>query len=478
MQHIKLARDRRKQKLRIKIAIVFFAALSIMLGVWLHYSSKDPVLTPSSNSPQTPSVNTMTEASQSNQTESSASSSIDATSFYDPNVKDDESDEIEAEPKIDLTGLPENARDALLSLFDGLEQAIKIKNQFAHTVANGDTLKDILELSGLEPDAYLPLLDEYPELKKLRAGQQIYWITDNQNELEYLNWLVSEREERIYERDENRKFKHRIIKKQSVWKREILKGKIEGSFNSSLHSLGLQSRQINQLSSALQWQTNLKKLKKGDKFALYISREYIEDKLTGQGNVEAIHIVTGGKSYYAIQASNGRFYNNQGETLSKGFARYPLQRQGRISSPFNPRRKHPITGRISPHKGVDFSLPVGSPVIAPADGTVEKVAYQASGAGRYIIVRHSKEYQTVYMHLSKSLVKAGQTIKKGQRIALSGNTGRSTGPHLHYEFHINGRPVNPMTVKLPNSSRGLANAERKQFLVRAKEIERKLKITP
>ena len=177
-----------------------------------------------------------------------------------------------------------------------------------------------------------------------------------------------------------------------------------------------------------------------------------------------------------MQATNGRYYSQQGETLGKGFARYPLQRQARVSSPFNPNRRHPVTGRIRPHKGVDFSVPQGTPIIAPADGVVEKVAYQAGGAGRYIVVRHGREYQTVYMHLSKPLVRAGQEIKKGERIALSGNTGISTGPHLHYEFHINGRAVNPLTVKLPGTSSGMGTAERKQFLVRAREAERMLKL--
>ena len=120
-------------------------------------------------------------------------------------------------------------------------------------------------------------------------------------------------------------------------------------------------------------------------------------------------------------------------------------------------------------------MPTGTPVIAPADGTVEKIAYQAYGAGRYIVIRHSREYQTVYMHLSRPLVKAGQSVKKGERIALSGNTGGSTGPHLHYEFHITGRPVEAVTGELPGGSRGMATAERKAFLVKASEAERLLK---
>lgn len=221
--------------------------------------------------------------------------------------------------------------------------------------------------------------------------------------------------------------------------------------------------------------SEFEKTKKGTQFAILVSREYLGDKLTGQGNVEALRISSGGKNYYAVQAANGRYYNQQGETLGKGFARYPLQRQARVSSPFNPNRRHPVTGRIRPHKGVDFSVSQGTPVIAPADGIVEKVAYQAGGAGRYVMLRHGREYQTVYMHLSKSLVKAGQTVKKGERIALSGNTGISTGPHLHYEFHINGRAVNPLTVKLPGTSSGMTSAERKQFLVRVREAEKMLK---
>ena len=362
-----------------------------------------------------------------------------------------------------------------MNILDVADQAIRIKDQFSHTVVKGDSLKDVLELSGLEDDTSKQLIATYPELKYLQAGQQFYWILNNDGELEYLNWLVSQKKEHIYELQSDGKFNRQILEKKSVWKREVLRGEMDGSFVNSLKKLGLDNRQIYQLTSALQWQVSLKQLKKDTKISILVSREYLEEKRTGQGNVEAIHIMTGGKGYYAIQAANGRYYNRQGETLGKGFARYPLQRQARVSSPFNPRRLHPVTGRVAPHKGVDFSMPIGTLVIAPADGTVEKIAYQANGAGRYVVIRHSREYQTVYMHLSRPLVKAGQSVKKGERIALSGNTGRSTGPHLHYEFHINGRPVNPLTVKLPGGSSGMATAERKQFLVKADEVERLLR---
>ncbi|OOF41582.1 peptidase M23 [Rodentibacter mrazii] len=481
MQHVKLARDRRKRKSRIKAAIFFVALALIFSGVMLELkdsaesepsvqSNLEPEMVDDVQyQPLKPEENVqISPASEQSHTE-------DATSYDDElQAQDDEAEEVK--PEFDeLNDLPQDAQDALSGLLDVADQALRITHQFSHTVVRGDTLKDVLELSGLDDDTAKGLIASYPELKNLRAGQQFYWILDKSDQLEYLNWLVSEKEERIYERVEEGKFKRQILEKQSVWKKEVLKGKVSGSFAASLRSLGLEARQISQLSSALQWQVSLRKLKKDTKFSVLVSREYLGDKLTGQGNVEAIHILADGKSYYAIQAANGRYYNQQGETLGKGFARYPLQRQARVSSGFNPNRRHPVTGRVRPHKGVDFSVPQGTPVIAPADALVEKVAYQAGGAGRYVVLRHGREYQTIYMHLSRPLVRAGQTVKKGERIALSGNTGISTGPHLHYEFHINGRAVNPLSVKLPGTS-SMANAERKQFLRRAKEAERMLKL--
>nr|WP_282705874.1 murein DD-endopeptidase MepM [Haemophilus influenzae] len=472
VQHVKLARDRRKKRAYIKVGVFFVAILLILTGILLTIKDKsegNPIFS-TSDSGEYHELNTSP-----NENSTALQSDENATSYDDElQAKDDEVDEVKLSSD-DLDTLPQHAQDALNGLLDAADQAIRITNQFSYTVTEGDRLKDVLVLSGLDDSSVQPLITLDPELAHLKAGQQFYWILDKNDNLEYLNWLVSEKEERIYERLEDGKFKRQVIKKKSIWRKEVLKGEIQNSLNSSLREQGLDTRQISQLSNALQWQVSLRKLKKGTQFAILVSREYLGDKLTGQGNVEALRISSGGKNYYAVQAANGRYYNQQGETLGKGFARYPLQRQARVSSPFNPNRRHPVTGRVRPHKGVDFSVSQGTPVIAPADGTVEKVAYQAGGAGRYVMLRHGREYQTVYMHLSKSLVKAGQIVKKGERIALSGNTGISTGPHLHYEFHINGRAVNPLTVKLPGTSSGMSSAERKQFLVRVREAEKMLK---
>ncbi|EQA06562.1 peptidase M23 family protein [Glaesserella parasuis 12939] len=399
-----------------------------------------------------------------------------ATSYEDE--LSDVDDEVEGQSAVvpESEKLSEEAESVLEDLLDIADQALRIQNQFSYIVTQGDQLKDVLEQSGLTHATAKALEKTFPQLAELKVGQQFYWILDNNGELEYMNWLISEKEEKIFERKAQDQFAVQTIQKKGVWQQDVIKGTIDGSFSASLKAVGLSQRQINQLANGLQWQISTNKLKKGDKFAILVKREYINGKVTDLGNVEAIHIISGKKSYYAIQADNGRYYNRHGETLGKGFARYPLPFTPRVSSHFNPRRLHPVTRRVAPHKGVDFAVRSGTPIIAPADGVVEHIAYQANGAGRYIKVRHGGQYTTVYMHLSRSLVKVGQSVKKGQRIALSGNTGRSTGAHLHYEFHINGRPVNPMTVKLPGIGSGMPDKERKAFLVKARNIETKLKL--
>lgn len=496
MQHVIFARDRRRKKNRVKAFVFLVIILSIFIGIALTLKR------PSSNSSEAqeipitlatqslPEVSTglshgepkyisidFTASAKEEQEQVNAEPVDENATSYEDELSDVD-DEVEGQSAVvpESEKLSEEAESVLEDLLDIADQALRIQNQFSYIVTQGDQLKDVLEQSGLTHATAKALEKTFPQLAELKVGQQFYWILDNNGELEYMNWLISEKEEKIFERKAQDQFAVQTIQKKGVWQQDVIKGTIDGSFSASLKAVGLSQRQINQLANGLQWQISTNKLKKGDKFAILVKREYINGKVTDLGNVEAIHIISGKKSYYAIQADNGRYYNRHGETLGKGFARYPLPFTPRVSSHFNPRRLHPVTRRVAPHKGVDFAVRSGTPIIAPADGVVEHIAYQANGAGRYIKVRHGGQYTTVYMHLSRSLVKVGQSVKKGQRIALSGNTGRSTGAHLHYEFHINGRPVNPMTVKLPGIGSGMPDKERKAFLVKARNIETKLKL--
>lgn len=485
MSRIIFARDRRRKKKKIRIFLFLMAVLSIGIGIALSLKKQTPLNASSQENviildnldndiiDDVENPNSDTEQAEKKQ---DLTEDPNATSYDDELAsEDDEEEGEEGKSKVLQEKLPEEAEQLISDIVNIADEALRIQDQFSYVVTKDDKLSDVLEQSGLGDDDARALILQYPELGKLEVGQQFYWVLDNFGELEYLNWLVSEKEERIYERQEHGKFSYQRIEKKGVWRQDVVEGEIQGSFTTSLRNVGLSDRQIKQLAVGLQSQIATSKLKNGDSFAILVRREYINDTVTDIGNVEGILIESGNKRYYAIQASDGRYYSNYGETLTKGFARQPLLFTARVSSPFNPRRLHPITKRVRPHNGVDFGVPMGTPIIAPSDGIVEHVAFQAKGAGRYIKIRHG-HITTVYMHLSKPLVKKGQTVRKGERIALSGNSGGSTGPHLHYEFHINGRPVNPMTVKLPGSGSDMASKDRKNFLERVKNVQAKLKL--
>ena len=152
--------------------------------------------------------------------------------------------------------------------------------------------------------------------------------------------------------------------------------------------------------------------------------------------------------------------------------RFPIPSSTKVSSGFNPHRVNPVTGRVMAHNGTDFSVHVGTPIQATGDAVVVK-ATRHPDMGIYVVLRHSGRYSSVYMHMSKSMVKPGQKVKMGQVIGLSGNTGRSTGPHLHYEFHVNNRPVNAMRVDLPMNE-PMQNKARSSLVAKIKEYKRML----
>lgn len=196
----------------------------------------------------------------------------------------------------------------------------------------------------------------------------------------------------------------------------------------------------------------------------------------GKGKIAAVefNLAKGGKIASYLNPSDNKYYDENGLSSNKSsFRRIPFNAKVRVTSNFNPGRRHPVLGTIRPHNGTDFGLPVGTPIVAPTDGVVDKAAYSRT-AGYYVVLRHRGGYSTVYMHLSKILVKQGQRVKLGANIARSGNTGRSTGPHLHYELRINGRPVNAMRVNLGSRDVEINSRQRKRFEKSIAEYKRDL----
>ncbi|MGP1956660.1 MAG: murein DD-endopeptidase MepM [Arsenophonus sp. NC-PE1-MAG3] len=341
-----------------------------------------------------------------------------------------------------------------------------------HIVSNGDNLTSILIQYGLDASDIAALSNQYRALRNLKIGQILSWKLNKDGKLQTLTWIISQRTTLVYARQgTSSTFNEEKQIRQGIWADKFIQGKINGNFTSSAINATLTYNEARVVSKALQSQIDLRKLKSGDKFSVLLSREILNGH-SEQSRLLGVHLVTNGKNYYAFRAENGHYYDSEANGLERGFLRYPTAKTFRISSPFSLRRVNPVTGRSTPHHGVDFSMPVGTPILAVGDGEVIMAKYSGA-AGNFITIRHGSQYSTRYMHLRKLLVKPGQRVKRGERIALSGNTGRTTGSHLHYELWFNHRAINPLTANLPYSG-GLTGKDRQLFLVSVKNNKLKL----
>lgn len=345
-----------------------------------------------------------------------------------------------------------------------------------YLVQSGDNLSSIFNKMSLSQDQMYELLKNKDAklFNQIRPGQELSFLIDSELTLQKISIKIDNIETVTFSSSKNG-YKSKIDRVISTWMPTIIAGRIRGSFYESAKKAGLSPNQAQRIVNIFQWQINFSKdLKQGDSFNAIISKEYISGSSTGKTEIKAVQINTGGRAHMVFLHENGQFYNERGESLEQGFLRIPLARTPRISSDFNLHRKHPITGRVSQHQGTDYAVPSGTTVIAPSGGTVIKVTKHPL-AGNYIVIRHGRQYTTRYLHLSRALVKEGDKVSRGQKIALTGNTGRSTGPHLHYEVHVNNKPVDPRTVKLPMAE-GLSGKSKKEFLTKVESYKKQLKL--
>lgn len=226
-------------------------------------------------------------------------------------------------------------------------------------------------------------------------------------------------------------------------------GEIQGSLYRSARKAGVSSSFIHKFAAIFRYKIDFSKdLKAGDRFKL-LTDNSLKNKKGAGGVILAARLYQKDEIHTAVRYSDGKYYTPEGKILGSSFSRYPLGKKGRVSSGFNPARKHPITGQIRPHNGTDWAVPVGTAIYAPADGVIVKAKTNHPAAGHFIEMRNGSRYVTRYLHLSKLHVKEGQKVRKGDLIGKTGNTGLSTGPHLHYELFIDGKAVDPMTARLP-----------------------------
>ena len=253
----------------------------------------------------------------------------------------------------------------------------------------------------------------------------------------------------VYHRINDDTYEYEEVVTPGTWNRQLVAGEITGSFYLSAMNAGLSEQDTGKITELFQGKLNFARdVRASDQFQILLREQLVEGQLTGQSYIEGVRIFNRNQTYTAFLFEDGNYYDQNGESLVSAFLRYPFLGHHRISSSFNPTRKHPVTGRVSPHNGTDFSMATGTQVLSTGDGVVSRVKTHPY-AGKYIEIQHSGQYVTRYLHLSHILVKKGQKVTRGEMIAKSGNTGRTTGPHLHFELHINDRPVNPVIAEIP-----------------------------
>lgn len=327
-------------------------------------------------------------------------------------------------------------------------------NWESYKLKPNDRLSSLWETSWHLPTYSLYKLLDTPsgkqKLNRIKPGQEIEWLASRDGKLLALRLWQSKASGSEWLRTEEG-FSYKELNTSREVKLLRLEGTLNGMLISSLQNMPEIAGQEGAIATALDRHLPLRRdARNGDRFVLLVEQEWLANDSTPYStNLLAFEYLGSNLNIKAAKHQDGRFYTPEGESLIPPFDRIPLAFTPRVSSRFNLNRLHPVTNRRAPHLGTDFAVPVGTRVLAPATGRVVISSWHPL-AGRYLVIDHGQGYKTKYLHLSKNYVGKGALVKRGQAIALSGNTGRSTGPHLHYELHINGRPVDALRAALPS----------------------------
>ncbi|MDN3647968.1 peptidoglycan DD-metalloendopeptidase family protein [Reinekea marina] len=327
------------------------------------------------------------------------------------------------------------------------------------TVKSGDTLSTVFERSGAGVSVLYKLIlnDEIKTpMEKIFPGQEFVFKFDEAdllhsvtfNESKMVSYTISFNEERTASIE-------KLVKTPDIHTR-YAKATIDDSLFMAGMKAGLTDNMIMQLATIYGWDIDFAlDIRKGDSFSLLYEENYLEGEKLSDGPIIAARFYNNGRELTALRYTDesGRtdYYDPSGDSMRKAFLRTPMD-VFRISSSFNPKRKHPVLNKIVAHKGTDYAAPIGTPIKVTGDGKVLK-AYYSSTYGNVAIVQHGEGIRTLYAHMSKfsKYARAGKRVKQGQVIGYVGKTGRVTGAHLHYEFQVHGVHKNPQTVKLPNA---------------------------
>ena len=307
----------------------------------------------------------------------------------------------------------------------------------------GFTAKQIYELTQC-PDSIF-------DARRIRPGQ-VCALLASKDSTEVPQYLVFEESAKRYVTfDLQDNYKAVLNTIPGVWHESEVGGSVQSSLWEAMIENNASPQLAVQMSHIFGWSIDFFGIQNGDCFKLIYAQEFVEGKPLNNYRIHAASFNASDNLVYAIpfiQDGEELFYNIDGNSLEGAFLKAPLDFY-RITSKFSNSRMHPVLKRRRAHHGVDYAAPVGTPVYAIGNGKVIDKGYQANGGGNYIKIRHNSTYTTTYMHLSKFAkgLKVGDMVKQKQVIGYVGSTGISTGPHLDFRVHENGKPINPLTIK-------------------------------
>jgi len=305
------------------------------------------------------------------------------------------------------------------------------------------------------------------DLRRINEGS-VFTITTLEGELKKVEYRYADLKALVLERSEpDGLFSASTVEIPHSVVPTLASGTIENTLYEAAIGAGIGTHLITELSDIFAWDVDFNtEIREGDAFKVLYEKILVDGEEIGTGRILGAILINRGKRitaiYYRDKNGRDRYYNEDGKSLSRQLLKSPL-RYRRISSYFTRRRWHPILKKYLPHHGVDYAAPTGTPVESAGSGRVVSAGWK-SGYGKVVTIRHNGTYTTVYGHLSRFAkgIKRGRRVKQGQLIGYVGSTGLSTGPHLHYELKVNGRLVNPLSVK-PLPSRSIAKDERERF---------------
>lgn len=339
------------------------------------------------------------------------------------------------------------------------------------TVASGDTLSTVFEKVELPNSLVHEIVNSSKDARqftRLNVGQVLDFHFTEDGQLDRLSSQLNKLESIEITRNEQGQFKfNKELVKPKV-QTQYAQGVIDSSLFLAARKAGLNHSLTMELANIFGYDIDFAMdIRHGDRFEVIFEEKTVDGERVGTGDILAARFVNRGKEYTAVRYTSRQggttYYTADGNSMRRAFIRTPVD-FARISSRFSNGRKHPILNKIRAHKGVDYAAPRGTPIKASGDGRII-FAGRKGGYGNTIVIQHGQRYRTLYAHMNgfASNMRTGTNVRQGQVIGYIGTTGLSTGPHLHYEFQVNGVHVDPLSERLPMAD-PIAKNERQRFL--------------